>query len=113
MSIKIEYGGRMRATPAFRKGDTFGKLKVLRYLIHSCDNPATGKHLAKPQHWYQVECSCGAQETVNQGQLRNDKRQCTACAVDQKSRTMMTHQDKDIAPTLPAEVRAALRARWR
>ena len=73
------------AVPGYAPGDQKGGFTVLFYLGHSMANPETGKHLSKRQHWYEVSCSCGNKEVLNQAQV-NSRNKCLECTADQKGR---------------------------
>ena len=78
--------------PRFQPGEQINELTVLKIVGHKENG------LTKKQWWYQVECSCGTVEIVNQSQLlvRLD---CRNCANDRRS--VSEHISKSKTSRLP------------
>ena len=100
--MRLETGGRIKAKPGLVAGERSGDLTVVKYLGYSNDNPVTGKHLVKPTHWYEVECSCGNHEVTSQGMLKSTRKKtcCLECAADRKAKPQ-PKIIRDIDPDVP------------
>lgn len=59
--------------PKHALGYKNGRVVILKYLGFET------RHLKRAQHWYKIQCECGAVEEASQDQLRSHK-QCKACA---------------------------------
>ncbi len=78
---------KQRPRPRYSIGERLGKFVVQKYLAYTTKSPATGQHLSKNLHWYELECDCGNVEIANQQQLQK-RHQCLECCGVSKSQTM-------------------------
>lgn len=86
------------AAPRYAVGDIKGQFEVDEYLGYSTMNPSDGRHLAKRQHWYEVACSCGERETINQAQL-NNRGKCLECtAIDKSQKVSLQRRARSSLP---------------
>jgi len=71
--------------PKFHTGDTIGEFTIERYMGHSDVNKRNNHIMAKPQHWYRCQCSCGTQENRSQQELIDVRRSqcCFQCRANQ------------------------------
>ena len=71
--------------PKWKVGQKIGSLLIKKYRGFGHENIATSpkkvsKHLVKAQHWYEVKCDCGGEETMSQDQIRA-RQVCIECAL--------------------------------
>jgi len=65
--------------PRFEILDRVDRFLVGSYLGHTDINPRNARVMAKPQHWYECRCRCGATAIRSQQELI-DIRRVNACA---------------------------------
>lgn len=97
--MQLERGGRIKPKPALSIGDQSGQLTVVAYLGYGHIRPDTGRHLNKPTHWYEVECTCGNHEVTSQSMLNSKRKKlrCVECAKDLQYK----HKPKPVKPEDP------------
>ena len=88
--------------PKWFPGDPKGEWTVQANLGRSQTNLVTGHYMAKPQHYYRVECACGNVEILNQAQL-NARDRCLECSALAKAEklsewALARNQDKTAVP---------------
>lgn len=84
----IHYKKNKPHPPAYKKGDTKGDLTIIGVAGRFDKNPSNpdAKVRTRETWWYNVRCSCGTEEIIEQACLhRSDTRDCcTPCSLKRK-----------------------------
>lgn len=86
--------------PKFSVGDVVGDFRIMEYMGHSDINKRNNRIMAKPQHWYHCQCTCGTQEHRSQQELGDERRsqccyKCRSMTIEEERRKYEDSSGRD------------------